>query len=81
MLILIEKQKSKNELNNYAKRITNFECWIDGSLKLLKDKGTMIFIIPTNLLDRSLIALSKKAGSFKIYPIWPNPKKSSKRII
>ena len=42
----------------------------------------MIFLIfPTGLLEKSLKILSKKTGSFKIFPIWPNHKKSSKRLI
>ncbi len=77
-----EKQKkSENELDNYAKRITNYESWIDNSIKLLKDRGTIFLIIPTGLLEKSLIALRKKTGSFKIFPIWPNQNKSSKRLV
>ncbi len=76
-----QQKKSENELNNYSKRIINYESWINGSLKILKDKGIMFLIIPTGLLEKSLISLSKKAGSFKIYPIWPDQKKSSKRLI
>ena len=76
-----QQKKSENELYNYAKRIINYESWIDGSLKLLKDKGTIFLIIPTGLLEKSLTSLSKKAGSFKIFPIWSNPKSSSKRLI
>lgn len=76
-----QQKQSENELDNYAKRIINYESWIDGSLKILKDKGLIFLIIPTGLLDKSLISLSKKAGSFKIFPIWPNQKRSSKRLI
>ena len=74
-------KKSENELDNYAKRIINYERWIENSLKLLKDKGIIFLIIPTGLLEKSLKILSKKTGSFKIFPIWPNQKKSSKRLI
>ena len=74
-------KKSENELDNYAKRIINYESWIENSLKLLKDKGIIFLIIPTGLLEKSLKILSKKTGSFKIFPIWPNQKKSSKRLI
>jgi tRNA1Val (adenine37-N6)-methyltransferase len=76
-----KQKKSENELDNYAKRIINYESWIENSLKLLKDKGIIFLIIPTGLLEKSLIILSKKTGSFKIFPIWPNQKKSSKRLI
>ena len=76
-----KQKKSENELDNYAKRIINYESWIENSLKLLKDKGTIFLIIPTGLLEKSLKILSKKTGSFKIFPIWPNQKKSSKRLI
>ena len=75
------QKKSENELDNYAKRIMNYESWIDNSVKLLKDKGIIFLIIPTVLLEKSLKFLSTKTGSFKIFPIWPNQKKSSKRLI
>ena len=75
------QKKSENELDNYAKRIINYEIWIENSVKLLKDKGIIFLIIPTVLLEKSLKSLSTKTGSFKIFPIWPNQKKSSKRLI
>ena len=59
----------------------NYERWIESSVKLLKDKGIIFLIIPTVLLEKSLKSLSTKTGSFKIFPIWPNQKKSSKRLI
>ena len=76
-----QQKKSENELDNYAKRIINYESWIENSVKLLKDKGIIFLIIPTGLLEKSLKFLSTKTGSFKIFPIWPNQKKSSKRLI
>ncbi len=76
-----QQKKSENELANYAKRIINYESWIENSVKLLKDKGIIFLIIPTQLLEKSLKFLGTKTGSFKIFPIWPNHKKSSKRLI
>ena len=76
-----KQKKSENELENYATRIINYESWIENSVKLLKDKGIIFLIIPTRLLEKSLKSLSTKTGSFKIFPIWPNQKKSSKRLI
>jgi tRNA1Val (adenine37-N6)-methyltransferase len=76
-----QRKKSENDLNNCAKRIIDYESWIDNSLKLLKHGGIIFLIIPTGLLEKSLISLGKKTGSFKIFPIWPNQKHSSKRLI
>ena len=76
-----QQKKSLNELDNYAKRIINYESWIENSVNLLKDKGVIFLIIPTGLLERSLKSLCTKTGSFKIFPIWPNQKKPSKRLI
>ena len=76
-----KQKKSENELDNYAKRIIDYESWIENSLKLLKDKGIIFIIIPTGLIEKSLKILNKKTGSVKIFPIWPNNKKSSKRLI
>ena len=76
-----KQKKSENELENYATRIINYESWIENSVKLLKDKGIIFLIIPTRLLEKSLKFLGTKTGSFKIFPVWPNQKKSSKRLI
>ena len=76
-----KQKKSENELDNHAKRIIDYESWIENSLKLLKDKGIIFIIIPTGLIEKSLKILNKKTGSVKIFPIWPNHKKSSKRLI
>ena len=76
-----KQKKSENELENYATRIINYESWIENSVKLLKDKGIIFLIIPTRLLEKSFKFLGKKTGSFKIFPIWPNQKTSSKRLI
>ena len=73
--------KSNNKFIDVAKRIVDIEKWMDSCIKLLRDKGTLFIIIPTDILDLVLVNLSKKAGSFKIFPIWPKSKKSSKRII
>ncbi len=76
-----ENNKSKNKLKDVSKRIIDLNKWLDGSVKLLKDKGIIFLIFPTEILDQVLIFLSKKTGSFKIFPFWSNHKKSSKRII
>ena len=73
--------KSNNKFIDMAKRIIDLEKWMEACVKLLKDKGTLFIIIPTDILDIVLVKLSNKAGSFKIFPIWPDLKKSSKRII
>ncbi len=73
--------KSNNKFIDMAKRIIDLEKWMEGCVKLLRDKGTLFIIIPTDILDIVLVKLSNKAGSFKIFPIWPDSKKLSKRII
>ena len=75
------KNRSKNELENYAKVMKNLEQWINSSVKLLKNKGIIFLIITCEILDLVLHYLRDKTGSFKIFPFWPNYKKSSKRII
>ncbi len=75
------KNRSKNELENYAKVIKNLEQWINSSVNLLKNKGIIFLIITSEILDLVLHYLREKTGSFKIFPFWPNYKKSSKRII
>ncbi len=75
------KNRSKNEIENYAKVMKNLEKWINNSVKLLKSKGIIFLIITSEILDLVLHHLREKTGSFKIFPFWPNHKKSSKRII
>ena len=75
------KNRSKNELENYAKVMKNLEQWINSSVNLLKNKGVIFLIITSEILDLVLHHLREKTGSFKIFPFWPNYKKSSKRII
>ncbi len=75
------KNRSKNKLENYAKVMKNLEQWISSSVKLLKSKGIIFLIITCEILDLVLHHLRDKTGSFKIFPFWPNYKKSSKRII
>ena len=75
------KNRSKNELENYAKVTKNLEQWINSSVKLLNSKGIIFLIITSEILDLVLHHLREKTGSFKIFPFWPNYKKSSKRII
>ena len=75
------KNRSKNELENYAKVMKNLEQWINSSVNLLKSKGVIFLIITSEILDLVLYHLREKTGSFKIFPFWPNYKKSSKRII
>ncbi len=77
----VYKNRSKNELENYAKVMKNLEQWINSSVKLLKNKGIIFLIITSEILDLVLHYLRDKTGSFKIFPFWPNYKKSSKRII
>ena len=75
------KNRSKNELENYAKVMKNLEQWINSSVKLLNSKGIIFLIITSEILDLVLHHLRKKTGSFKIFPFWPNHAKSSKRVI
>ncbi len=75
------KNRSKNKLENYAKVMKNLEQWINSSVNLLKSKGVIFLIITSEILDLVLHHLRVKTGSFKIFPFWPNYKKSSKRII
>ena len=75
------KNRSKNKLENYAKVMKNLEQWINSSVNLLNSKGIIFLIITSEILDLVLHHLRKTTGSFKIFPFWPNYKKSSKRII
>ena len=76
-----ENNRSKNKLEDSSKRIVNLKEWLENSLKLLKDKGIIFLIISTDILDDTINHLSEKAGSFKIFPFWPDRKKLSKRVI
>ena len=76
-----KSNKSNNKFIDVAKRIVDLEKWLEGCIKILRDKGTLFLIIPSDILDLAFVNLKNKAGSFKIFPIWPDAQKNSKRII
>ena len=72
---------SKNFMKDRSKRIVDLEKWLEVAVNLLKNKGSLFLIFPTDILHRVLNSLERKTGSYKIFPLWPNSRKSSKRLI
>ena len=72
---------SNNILRDTSKRIIDLEKWIQNSMSLLKNKGTLFIIFPTDILHKVLKYLEKNSGSFKIFPFRPNQNSSAKRLI
>ena len=72
---------SNNILRDTSKRIIDLEKWLQVSVSLLKNKGTLFIIFPTGILNKVLKYLEKNAGSFKIFPIRPFHHSSAKRLI
>jgi tRNA1(Val) A37 N6-methylase TrmN6 len=55
--------------------------WLKAANRFLRPKGTITLIYPTDRLAEILSHLSLFAGSITIYPLWPNQKTPSKRVI
>ena len=72
---------SNNILRDTSKRIIDLEKWLQISICLLKNKGTLFIIFPTDILHKVLKYLEKNSGSFKIFPFRPNQNSSAKRLI
>ena len=53
-----KSNKSNNKFKDVAKRIIDFEKWMEGCVKLLKDKGTLFIIIPTDAIKIATQTLS-----------------------
>ena len=59
----------------------SLQQWIDFCLLMLKDKGTLTLIFPTERLVDLLNILHKKVGDITLYPLWPNAHKPAKRTL
>ena len=55
--------------------------WIKFCLKLLKPKGIFTMIHRAERLPEILTHLTKQTGDTVVYPLWPAPNKSARRII
>ena len=72
---------SNNILTDKSKRIVDLEKWLQISISLLKNKGTLFVIFPTDILHKVLKYLEKNSGSFKIFPFRSTQYSSAKRLI
>jgi tRNA1(Val) A37 N6-methylase TrmN6 len=57
------------------------EAWIGAGLGCLKRRGTLTLIYTAERLDEALSALAAGAGSFEVFPFWPNAGKPAKRVV
>ncbi|HSR71863.1 MAG TPA: methyltransferase, partial [Kiloniellales bacterium] len=56
--------------------------WIRVALLLLRDGGTLTLVHRADRLDALLAALlAGRAGEIVVFPLWPGPGKSAKRIL
>jgi tRNA1(Val) A37 N6-methylase TrmN6 len=55
--------------------------WIDFCLLMVRPKGTLSLILPTDRLEDVLPLFHPKAGDISIYPLWPSAQKSAKRLL
>lgn len=56
--------------------------WVRVALLLLRDGGTLTLVHRADRLDALLAALSAgRAGEIVVFPLWPGPGKSAKRIL
>lgn len=55
--------------------------WIQAANRVLKPKGTVTFIHAAEKLDDLLYGMKRFCGGIRIFPLWPQMGKPSKRIV
>lgn len=55
--------------------------WLQAANRVLKPKGTVTFIHATERLDELLYGMKRFCGGIRIFPLWPQAGKPSKRLI
>ena len=60
---------------------TDLRDWIRAGLTALKPKGRLTLIQRADRLGDILAILSQGAGEVVVFPIWPKPGRSAKRVI
>lgn len=55
--------------------------WLAYCIKILKPRGTLTLIYPTEKLDQVLKGMDDSMGEIKIFPLWPKAGHPSKRVL
>lgn len=71
----------ESRISARMKRDFSIADWIKQCLRMLKPRGYIHLIYPTDQLDQVLHGLAGKAGGILIYPLWPKAGSESKRVI
>lgn len=55
--------------------------WLQAANRVLKPKGTVTLIHPSEKLDDLLTGLKRFCGGIRIFPLWPQQGKACKRLV
>mgnify|MGYP001814821020 FL=1 len=59
----------------------SLDAWLGAALSCLKPKGSLTVIHRADRLEHVLAALMGKAGSLRVFPVWPRAGQPAKRVI
>lgn len=59
----------------------DLRAWVDCALRLVRPRGSVIFIHRADRLDELLAYLRDRAGNAIVIPLWPKPGMQAKRVI
>jgi tRNA1(Val) A37 N6-methylase TrmN6 len=73
--------KDEGRILGRIKKDFSIEEWIKACLKMLKPRGYIHLIYPTNQIDKILSSVIGSVGDIRIFPLWPKQGSESKRVI
>lgn len=78
-----QARPSANRMRDTANRegTARLADWVTAALAMVRPKGSITFVHRSDRLDALLGALSGRAGEIIVFPLWPGPDKSAKRVI
>ena len=65
----------------YFHKPGGLEAWIAACAKLVRSRGMLSAILPSDHLVAALGALNEQLGSIALTPLWPKPDRPARRVI
>ena len=72
---------SKQAANALPHGVIDLKTWIQFACLMVKPKGTVTFVYPTDHMEDLLLLLHGKVGGLTIYPLWAAENQLAKRVL
>lgn len=72
---------SAGKADSHGENQTNLADFVQAAVRLLRSRGTLTIIWPTERLDALLTLLPGRFGDITLLPLWPRPGQPAKRAI